>query len=165
MVRQNLPELLHPGAIAVELGVAKGIFSEQLLNNLNIGFLYSVDAWAGDRGHDTKEYCEAVKRLQPHKSRNAILRMRFSDALTLFEDETFDLVYVDGYAHEWERGTVNDWWPKVRPGGIFAGHDYSDKWPLVVKEVDMFAAKNKLDVNIIPAEPGKFTFPSWYFWK
>ena len=55
-----------------------------------------------------------------------------------FADQTLDFVYVDA-AHDSD--SVNRdlaaWWPKVRPGGLMAGHDYP--WPEVKDAVDMFA--------------------------
>jgi predicted O-methyltransferase YrrM len=42
-----------------------------------------------------------------------------------FENESLDFIFVDG-DHSWE-GVKNDivlWWPKLKPGGVMAGHDY-----------------------------------------
>ncbi len=37
------------------------------------------------------------------------------------------------------------WWSNVKPGGIYAGHDYFGKhWPELEKNVDSFVAKNNL---------------------
>lgn len=143
----------------VELGVARGIFSEELLKN-STGFLYSIDSWEG-RGHNDREYQSCIERLRPYKDRNSILRMRFDQALSQFEDGFFDLVYIDGYAHEGENGAINNWWPKVKVGGVYAGHDYSKTWPLVIKAVDELAEKVNKKVHIIPPEKGNYVFPSW----
>ena len=35
-----------------------------------------------------------------------------------------------------------EWWPKVKVGGIFAGHDYSPAWPKTIEEVDKFEASH-----------------------
>jgi hypothetical protein len=29
-------------------------------------------------------------------------------------------------------------WPKLKPGGVFSGHDYSEKFPGVIKAVKEF---------------------------
>jgi predicted O-methyltransferase YrrM len=42
-----------------------------------------------------------------------------------FENESLDFIFVDG-DHTWD-GVKNDivlWWPKLKPGGVMAGHDY-----------------------------------------
>lgn len=161
--RQELPSVLPVGATVVELGVAKGYFSKQLLQSARVGHLYSVDAWAGDRGHNESEFNYAIELLRPYKDRNTILPLRFDSAVKFFADEFFDLVYIDGYAHEGNEGgeTIRQWWPKVKRGGILAGHDYHDHWRPAVEAVDKFASENNLKVHVIPAEPGQCTFPSW----
>ena len=42
-----------------------------------------------------------------------------------YPDEYFDFIYVDA-RHDFKGVTVDmeAWWPKLRPGGIFAGRDY-----------------------------------------
>lgn len=58
-----------------------------------------------------------------------------------FEDSSLDGVFIDA-AHDYE-SVVKDvaaWWPKVKPGGIFAGHDYP--CDDVKRAVDEHAAAN-----------------------
>ena len=54
-----------------------------------------------------------------------------------FEDEFFDIVYIDG-SHEYEhvKADIEAWLPKVRKGGYICGDDYSPGWQGVVKAVD-----------------------------
>lgn len=163
MTRQDIPTLLPPESIAVELGVAEGKFSEELLKHPNIKTLYSIDIWAGDRGHDDKEYKRAIARLQPYGERSVVIRKTFSEAVSAFPDNYFNLVYIDGYAHACDGSAFREWWPKCRH--IFAGHDYSKEFPLVIAEVDKFAKDHDRDVEIIPAEPGWYKFPSWLIHK
>ena len=66
---------------------------------------------------------------------------------------------VAGYAHTGEEGggTINEWYPKVRSGGVFAGHDYSDSYPDVIKAVNGWAKSqgfSKKEMHVIgPADP------------
>jgi predicted O-methyltransferase YrrM len=47
------------------------------------------------------------------------------EAATLFPDGTIDLAYIDDdHDGEGPVRSINAWWPKVRQGGILAGHDY-----------------------------------------
>ena len=58
-----------------------------------------------------------------------------------FKDGTLDFVFIDA-AHDYD-SVVKDvaaWWPKLKPTGIFAGHDYP--WHEVKKAVDEHAAAN-----------------------
>ncbi|RYD91765.1 MAG: class I SAM-dependent methyltransferase, partial [Sphingomonadales bacterium] len=98
--RDEVAGLFAENGVGVELGVAAGDFSERILKHDHIGYLFSVDMWAGDRGHGVDQYREAIVRLSPYRQRNAMMRMRFDEALPLFNDESLDFIYVDGYAHD-----------------------------------------------------------------
>ncbi|MCH7605320.1 class I SAM-dependent methyltransferase, partial [Patescibacteria group bacterium] len=83
--------------IAVELGVAEGIFSRILLEgNPDFKILYSIDWWSGDRGHDENELETARKNLEPFGDRSQIIIKSFEDAREDFESDFFDFIYIDG---------------------------------------------------------------------
>lgn len=168
LCRSQLGELLPNKSIAIELGVAKGYFSRELLeNNPNISTLYSVDRWT-DRSHQIKEYTNTVNYLRPYRDRNIIYRASFEEICPMFSDNIFDLVYIDGYAHtgQEEGNTLSQWWPKVKKGGIFSGHDYHNRWPLTIKQVDKFVKERGLTLYLTE-EKAKTpqTYPSWYVVK
>lgn len=167
--RDDVATLFCEGAVGVELGVAAGDFSQRLLTQPHIGFLFSIDMWAGDRGHGVDQYREAIARLSPYRDRNAIMRMRFDEALDLFGDETLDFIYVDGYAHDGELNgqTFKDWYPKLRRGGIIAGDDYAPDWPMVVAAVDGFVASNGLELHVIDCHEDSWNsmYPTWFAMK
>jgi len=164
--REHVAKLFCKDAVGIELGVAAGDFSERILQFDHVGYLFSVDMWAGDRGHGTDQYREAIVRLSPYRDRNAIMRMRFDEALHLFGDESLDFIYVDGYAHDGELNgaTFRDWFPKLKRGGIIAGDDYAPDWPLVVQAVDAFAAENGLELHVIDCHEDKWNsmYPTWF---
>ncbi|WP_279473885.1 class I SAM-dependent methyltransferase [Aeromonas caviae] len=109
------------GGVGIELGVAEGIFSERIMKLGQLSFLYGVDMYAGDRGHDINQYKSAFMRLDKYREKYALLKMKFDEALDMFPDEYFDFIYVDGYAHtgEEEGKTLHDWFPKLKVGGGF----------------------------------------------
>lgn len=169
-LRSDIVRLIKPGGIGIELGVARGEFSEVLLEKSNLAFLYSVDMWAGDRRHDTEQYKQALKRLDKYRTRNSCLRMRFNEAVSLFPNNYFDFIYVDGYAHTGQEDgrTFEDWWTKLKPGGLFAGDDYAPRWPKVMEAVNRFAKSKKLELMLL--EPTQqvnnySSYPTWLAFK
>jgi len=163
LTRDQLAALIPPDGRAAELGVAKGVFSDQLLRARPDFHLSSIDRWAGDRGHDNSEYNDACKLLRGHGDRCTIVRKTFDDALQDFAPESLDLIYIDGYAHDGQQSgkTLEQWWSRLRPGGIFAGHDYHPDWRPTMEAVDRFCAGRKLQLKTTAAD----FFPSWYVRK
>lgn len=164
--RWSVAEALPPqGNIGIELGVAAGGFAARMVASGRFDHYFGVDVY-GDL-HNTREYKKAlaaVGLLSPCR----LLRMTFDQALDLFPDGYFDFIYVDGYAHTGEEGgrTLVDWLPKLKPGGIMAGDDYSlADWPLVVWAVNDFVAQLGVALNVasdVTDEPYA-KYPSWWF--
>lgn len=152
--------------IGIELGVAQGIFSRRMIDSNKFSKFFGVDVY-GDT-HDTNEYKVALKRIGI-KENYSLLRMKFDEAIDLFEDGYFDFIYVDGFAHSGEEGgrTLVDWYKKLKVGGVMAGDDYSDEWPLVKWAVNNFAKQLNVDLNITGRlENQEYCYyPSWFFIK
>jgi len=164
--RHDIINLLDGNNIlGVELGIAAGIFSERMLSTGKFASYVGVDMYT-DRGHDIEEYKTAIRR-NGIFSNYKILKMSFDDALDLFDDESIDFLYIDGYAHTGQNDgkTLSDWYPKVKTGGLFAGDDYNKKkWPKVVKEVNAFLETHGYDKVYITDTREKTSYckhPSW----
>jgi predicted O-methyltransferase YrrM len=150
--------------IGVELGVAKGIFSLRMLRSNKFLNIVGVDAY--EDHHNVKEYGETIRAIGLFNPKYHLLRMRFQEAISLFEDGSLDFVYVDGYAHEAEGGgeTIYRWFKKIRVGGVMAGDDYdNDYWPMVYDLVNSFSkmVKEELYVTDTVEEENYCRFPSW----
>lgn len=158
--RNELAQQLFHGTGA-ELGVAAGAFSETILRESDCRCLYSIDRW--NDHHNLMEYTVAVARLRLHGQRSMVWRMTFAEALTVVGSTEFDFLYLDGYAHTGQEGgqTLRDWWPKLRPGGIFAGHDYSPQFQPTIDAVDAFVAAHGLTLHLTTADK----LPSWWIVK
>lgn len=168
-LRADLLELVRPGGVGIELGVAEGHFAEELLAKGRLSHLWGVDMYAGDRGHDDRQYLRALHRVAAHRGRHTLMRMRFDRAIDLFPDGFFDFLYFDGYAHDSALGEklFSAWYPKAKPGGVLAGHDYAEAFPLVVAAADRFAARHSLRLHVVEDRSGGWNFqaPSWYVIK
>jgi len=104
-----------------EVGVDWGVNARDMLGNLYIVKLFLVDCWAGER---TSE--RAKKLLEGFEGQVIWLEKR-SDEVT--DDEiprnSLDFCYIDG-GHDYKtvKGDLEMYWPRVKKGGLFAGHDY-----------------------------------------
>lgn len=163
--RHDILRLLreHEGLTGVELGVAAGGFSARMVQSGRFKTFFGVDMYADT--HDVAQYKEALRCVgldSPYK----LLRMTFAEALDLFDDESLDFVYIDGYAHTGQEGgeTIWDWARKVRVGGLIAGDDYHPDWPLVMQAVDAFAAETGFELcatTVVDRGSRYDDYPSW----
>jgi hypothetical protein len=70
-----------------------------------------------------------------------------------------DLVFLDAaHTNPSDRENIDFWLPKVKKGGVFAGHDYSTQWPDVMENVNYI--KERLGV----AEVLTVGSSIWYFY-
>jgi hypothetical protein len=160
-------ELKSNDNIGIELGVAEGVFSSRMMKSGKFKRFYGVDIY-GDR-HDTREYISALRNVGLENPNYHLLRMDFDSALDLFPDEYFDFIYIDGFAHTGEEGgkTILDWYNKLKVGGVIAGDDYHQDWPLVVWAVNKFALQLNQAINIttLTEDVAYCHYPSWYLIK
>ena len=160
--RDQLPLMVNSDEpIGLELGVAKGDFSAQLLSCIEWAHFFAIDKW--NDHHNMSEYWEAKLKLEEWKG-VLVIRSTFADARILFPNAFFDFIYIDGYAHTGQEGgeTLDQWWTALKIGGIFAGHDYHPQWQPTIDAVDDFADRHRLTK---PSLTTKDEFPSWWFVK
>jgi predicted O-methyltransferase YrrM len=129
------------GAVVVEVGTRHGRTAAHLLRICpRIDRLYAIDRTAPDPG------CYALAGLE---------RARFvlgdsAECAAAFPDASVDLVFLD--ADHAEAAVLRDlaaWAPKLRPGGVLAGHDYgAPRHPGVRRAVDRFFSERGLPVRV-----------------
>ena len=162
-IREDLPSFITTSGdpIGVELGVAKGKYSARLLQRYNFKEFYCVDSWCSRR-HNIKEYLKAYNTLKQFKVAN-IIRAEFKEFLNEVEDEYFDFIHIDGYAHlgQEDGKTIEQWYCKLKPGGVYSGHDYYEIYPDTIKHVDKFAETYKKQINVTCEK----TYNSWWVVK
>jgi hypothetical protein len=117
----------------VELGVEQGAFAEVLLAANPTLELHCVDAWQAYRGY--RDHVRQAKLDRFYEATTArlsrfphvrLVRAFSQDAARTFHDGSLDFVYIDAnHALEFVVADLAAWSPKVRPGGIIAGHDYA----------------------------------------
>ncbi len=159
--RKQLVELLKHfdlSLVGVELGVCGGNFSHELLSN-GMEKLYSIDLWeqqegVGDKAYDNTfhypNYIAAKELLEVFGYKSVIIRKLVADAVHDFPDESLSLVYHDSDHGEAFCKDIEDWWPKLRKGGIFASHDAGNIGYSIMRCSKNFCNKHNLTLHHIP---------------
>lgn len=163
----HLSVMMEGYLTGVEVGVFAGELSKRLLSREDV-LLYMVDSWTT---HDDGEYAksddfhakltqeqqdgfyELTKKVTEFAGERAnIIRKDSVKAAKKFEDESLDFVFIDAdHSYEGCKKDLEAWWPKVKKGGLFSGHDYenTDYTKFGVKKaVDEFADKYGLQVEL-----------------
>ena len=132
---REIAESNHLEIQVVEVGLGFGDFATYLLDSVgDVMALTSVESWRGKfmkrRMVDCRE--EVLERMceycdDPVLYSYKVLEMDSVEGSTHFENDSLDCVYIDA-GHDY-RNVIADlraWYPKVRSGGIFSGHDYKE---------------------------------------
>ena len=131
--RTDFPKLIDAKGYktGVEVGVSEGRFSNHLLYHSKLEVLFSVDRWdAVRRRHmGSPEHEGRCRwRLSKFGGRSVIIKSDSIAAAAKFMDYSLDFVYIDaGHTYEDCWADMQAWWPKIRPGGCLAGHDWAPR--------------------------------------
>ena len=143
--------------VGAEIGVHLGQSFLTLLQTCpNISKLYGVDPYVPyvdylkEDGQsydpmvvDEKEI-ENIKlasyhnqKFSGHKDKIVFYEMDSNEAAKKVKDKSLDFIFIDSYcSFEQAKNDIKVWYPKVKDGGIFAGHDWN--MPLVRLAVTKF---------------------------
>lgn len=132
----------------LEIGCDIGDTSEFLLKSNPTLILTGVDPyanyvdWNGNALNERQVVHDNFKkRMEQFGDRFSLLREYSDNAANLVLDDWFDVVFIDGLHEYVQLGKdCENFYSKVKEGGIFAGHDYN-AIPGVKKAADEFAAK------------------------
>lgn len=150
----------------VEIGVLHGGFSEIVLDQWPGQHYYMVDLWEIQSPQVYKEnqanyfvkYREALDVAKRFGGRARVIALDSILASRAFDDNSLDWVYIDAnHALEAVRADIEAWFPKVKSGGIFSGHDYVNNttWPKfcqVKTAVDEWSQRTGIPIVTTPCE-------------
>jgi len=144
----RMVENCRPNGTLLEIGVWKGkslsYLCVEAFNKSPAISVVGVDTWEGSVEHQNDPsitqatlFDEFSQNISPVAQNLKTMRMPSLEASEQISDKSLDGVFIDG-SHEYEdvRADILAWQPKVRPGGILAGHDYVFLWPGVEKAVN-----------------------------
>jgi predicted O-methyltransferase YrrM len=128
-----------------EIGVGEGHNAKTMLCTLDFERLHLVDTFAGETPPNSYE--KSLRILSPFMDKVQYHIMPSAEAAPKFADGSLDFVYIDAdHSYQYVLQDCRAWWPKVKVGGIMAGHDWSiDDIKRAVRE---FAAANNLEIFI-----------------
>lgn len=163
--------------MGVEIGVLAGRLSYYTLGSFPTLTLWMIDPWEDleDRSYEANDYKEwtpefvdermqklvaarelAEQRTEKFADRRIIRKMTSEQALDHFEPASLDFAFIDGnHRYEAVKFDIENWSPKVKPGGIICGHDYGgtgDKKGYfgVDRAVDEYAKDHRYVVGSLP---------------
>lgn len=144
----------------VEVGTWKGTSAaymavEIINSNKQIKF-DCIDNWIGSEEHTNPNsdkyeigfknnpdflFQTYLKNIEPVKNIINSIRLPSYEASQKYEDNSLDFVFIDA-AHDFDNVLldVKSWYPKVKIGGVIAGHDYTWHEP-VKRAVDKYFGK------------------------
>ena len=120
--------------VGVEIGVCKGESALGMLQNLPIKMLYLVDPYVEYEEYNITEIsgcpnmdeneASAKELLKDYEGRITWSRKKSNDAVNDIPND-LDFVYIDGnHAGGYVKMDIENYYPKVKDGGILAGHDF-----------------------------------------
>ena len=133
-----------------EVGVAEGSNAKFMLDTIAGLQLMAVDPWhpyaRWSQERMDKRYAKCCRKLRGYGPRVDIIRKTSLDHAKDVADGSLDFVYLDGF-HEfdWIMQDIINWAPKVRKGGIVAGHDYYPFYRAgVIDAVDVYVKTHNI---------------------
>jgi len=135
--RRDLLQLYNIKGLGIEVGVQSGQFSKDILNRTTDFHLIALDSWRNipegyEEGGNTemevhiKNLINTLRILsEDYEGRFTIMRELCETACHFFKDELFDFIYLDAnHSEVFVTEELKRWYPKLKPGGLIAGHDY-----------------------------------------
>jgi len=144
------------GAHFVEVGVWKGMsacfMAVEIINSGKAIKFDCVDTWdyvapkAGIAEHKYKELYETfLENIAPVKEQITPVRALSWDGADFYKHESLDFVFIDA-SHDYASvlKDLTAWYPKIKKGGVIAGHDYLPSQGVFTAVNDFFEKKHKV---------------------
>jgi methyltransferase family protein len=125
-----------------EIGVDVGAHAEALLRYCGVRLLVLIDPWPREyyRG-----FCTARLQVLGFWSRVSILQQTSQKAAPNFDIASLDFLYFDQeHTFEAVRMDLEDWWPRLKPGGLLGYRNYGPSAPDLTRAVDAFVARHHI---------------------
>jgi len=144
--------------LGTELGTYQGTFAKHILNNWN-GNLICIDLFDREDNNDLLNSTGFYKHNLPNKNlilptfnhntksvKNNCLTIQSdtTNAAKFFPDNYFDFIYIDAdHSYNAVLNDIINWYPKLKPKGLFAGHDFLNEFDYSQKNNEIYQPYNK----------------------
>jgi hypothetical protein len=137
------------------MGSSASFIAVEIINSGKKVTFDCVDTWKGSSEHQNVEevkndtlYETFLSNIESVKHVINPIRMDSVLAAKLYKDNSLDFVFIDA-SHEYQavKNDIEAWYPKVKDGGVLAGHDYKC-WYGVTRAVDEFVKDNNYLLEI-----------------
>lgn len=159
--------------VCVEIGVLHGEFSERILDRFSPEKLILIDPYtrseeaygkALDFIHtaysNEDDYQNLIRKFEKeiYSGQVEVVRKYSYEAVDYVADNSIDFLYHDAsHLYDDLKRDLNEWLPKMKEGGIVAGHDYIEHEDFgVIKAVDEFCAEHGYEMIIFNENGGDY---------
>jgi hypothetical protein len=157
---------------AAEIGCAFGGYARSILSRWRGVKYYMVDPFCNQPtevyrerqdGINYEQYYRDCKLVEESDPRVQIIRKYSVEGAKDIPDASLDWVFIDGnHSYRAVLEDMDAWFPKVKIGGVFSGHDYGDdtnypNWCEVKSAVDRWMKEH--------CQEFEFTADSWWCLK
>jgi hypothetical protein len=139
--------------IGAEIGVGFGSNAKNILRTLNMKTLYLIDPYIPYNNGYTPNPENLLSGIRIVRKELATLpNVKFiqktsEDAVNDVPDN-LDFCYIDGnHSYTFVKKDIENYFPKIRSGGIIGGHDFNASYIEVCKAVIDFAEQFQLRIN------------------
>ena len=128
----------------LELGVDRAQSHCTLLQACpNIDLLIGIDNWKPYTDYLREDNGDGPANSTGEARRSQLIKGNTEDLVQQFQDLEFDFIFMDAWMnYEQALKELNDWYPKVKIGGLFIGHDY--KCEAIQAAVERFRHDNRI---------------------
>ncbi len=176
--RHNLPEFLNEHGLTgtgVEIGVFEGGFSAMFIEKWKGERFIGIDPY---KNYPTEEYHDGCNRCDlfevgkktaarfENEKKYFLFIQESIEATKHFNEGQLDFIHIDGNHHyEAVKADIAAWWAKMKPGGLFTGHDFyfrdDDGMKCgVAQAVIEFSQAAQLPFVVLPCTTWAFIKPS-----
>jgi predicted O-methyltransferase YrrM len=149
----NMVQRFPSGSKFVEIGAWEGrstvAMAVEIINSGKQIEFTAIDTFGGSEEHVSRQEIVQNTLYQKYKENikpvENVVRTVVSDSVKAaeqFENNSIDFIFIDGdHSYEGVKRDILAYLPKMKVGGVMAGHDFNEFFPGVVRAVDEIFGK------------------------